>query len=342
MSGGIRIDENFRLRIVYQDESPFGSAVSGECDETIRSLCPDIVSAWKQSGLRDVILCGRQMLEAAFQRGAFAPLYLNDTTIRPDVLYPSPVSIRPAALEVSCRTTGLSEVCALPPALMAELSLWLGDWLCGAFTPRQSPAAELWKQLNDLGALTDQPRPAPSRHAATPGVTFVGHATVKVTSEKGSILIDPFLLPPSLLYPPTYQPLSIDELGRPDAVFITHSHPDHFDLGSLLSLGPDMPVYVPVVGRESLLAIDMVYRLEELGFRNVREMKWFDHIRVGDLRVTALPFYGEQPSSDEVLHPEVRNEGNTYLVEDGADRYAFIADAGRDRNGSPLRVAQEA
>jgi L-ascorbate metabolism protein UlaG (beta-lactamase superfamily) len=125
-------------------------------------------------------------------------------------------------------------------------------------------------------------------------------------------------------------------------VFITHSHPDHYDLSTLLRLGRDVTIVVPEVERESLLAIDMAYRLRELGFTNVRSLRWHDAVDIGAIRVTALPFYGEQPTDGAMLHPEARNAGNTYVAEAAGTRIGLIADAGCDGAGSTITMAAAA
>jgi L-ascorbate metabolism protein UlaG (beta-lactamase superfamily) len=129
---------------------------------------------------------------------------------------------------------------------------------------------------------------------------------------------------------------------QPDALLITHSHGDHYDLSTLLRFGAQVRIIVPFVERESLLAIDMVYRLRELGFERVTALAWNQETTVGDFRIVALPFYGEQPTTDEVYHPEVRNTGNVYLVEGEGRRYVFTADAGRDGAGDVRQVARAA
>ena len=45
----------------------------------------------------------------------------------------------------------------------------------------------------------------------------------------------------------------------------------------------------PAVERESILSIDMAFRLEELGFSQVRRMRWFDDVKIGAARLVALP-----------------------------------------------------
>jgi L-ascorbate metabolism protein UlaG (beta-lactamase superfamily) len=194
-----------------------------------------------------------------------------------------------------------------------------------------------WNALGDYGALVEV-----NELSVKPQLghaTFVGHSTLRLSDGNFSILFDPFLLPKSEIYPPNYQPLSLEEMGQPDAVFITHSHPDHFDLGTLLRVVANTPIFVPEVKRESVLAIDMALRLRQLGFKNIHTLRWFDETRIGGMRVIALPFYGEQPTVAQALHPEIRNEGNTYLIEYCDRRVALTADSGTDCLGDVKKLA---
>jgi hypothetical protein len=60
------------------------------------------------------------------------------------------------------------------------------------------------------------------------------------------------------------------------------------------------------------------------------------------MRVRALPFYGEQPTVGEILHPEVRNVGANYIVEAAGERIALLADAGVDCSGDVKEMAARA
>jgi L-ascorbate metabolism protein UlaG (beta-lactamase superfamily) len=176
--------------------------------------------------------------------------------------------------------------------------------------------------------------------ALTGDLTFAGHNTVVVRSARSSVVVDPFLFPSSASYPDTYQPLGAGRLGTVDALLITHSHPDHFDPATLIRFPPDIRVIVPVAERETVLGADMRHRLGELGFTNVVVLGWGEAETVGDIVVHALPFYGEQPSDGRVLHPDVRNVGNTYVVETPAFSAAFLADSGRDHAGDVRDVPE--
>jgi L-ascorbate metabolism protein UlaG (beta-lactamase superfamily) len=222
----------------------------------------------------------------------------------------------------------------LGPEVAPELARWIDDWSRLGAAPRHPAARVLWDALAERGALTDRTELEPLRRD---GLTFVGHATVSIELGGTRILFDPFLLAPEAAEA-GLRPLSPAEL-RPHAVFVTHSHPDHYDLGSLLRLGADTPIYVPVVERESLLAVDMATRLRALGFSRVRALAWGQHAQVGPLRVEAHPFWGEQPTDVDFLHPEARNAGNVYVVDGGGMRVALVADAGRDDGGSTIELA---
>ncbi len=334
-----RLSDKIKLGIIYRDETRFGSAITSKCDVTLRAYNHEILEYRDRYGLQQTIANAPELIAQSMFVGDLSELYTLDGELVNDWLYPDPQAVQPISLYLE---RDLGETIAqidVPTHLWSDLASYLGEWELGANPPTDPSVRELWKALEDGGALVeDLPPQIEARQA---GVTFVGHATVAISDGDRSILFDPFLLPKSELFPNDCQPLSLQDLGRPDAVFITHSHPDHFDLGSLLRIGADTPIFVPVVDRESVLAIDMSARLRQVGFRQVRTLSPFTETIVGKIRVIALPFYGEQPTTGDVLHPEVRNQGNTYLVEFNDRRIALTADSGTDRTGNIQSLAIE-
>jgi L-ascorbate metabolism protein UlaG (beta-lactamase superfamily) len=331
-----RLSDEIKFHLIYQDETPFGSAIGDRANHTIRTLCDNIVQHRQDFGLQDVITRSRELLGAAMT-GALAEIYVNPKTLRSDWLYPPAELVNPVALILE---SGVGEILAeieLPAELFAELASYLGEWELGATAPLDPIARQLWDALVELEVLT--PIEDKSLDSNLGNATLVGHSTVRISDGMTTILFDPFLHPKSDAYPTDYQPLSMRELGQIDGVFITHSHPDHFDLGTLLRLGQDIPIFVPNLERESVLSIDMAWRLQQLGFRHVRCLNWFETVQIGTIRVVALPFYGEQPTVGAVLHPEVRNQGNTYLVDYLDRRIVLTADAGTDGLGSINQLA---
>ncbi len=333
---GAFLRDSIELHLDYDDRSPFGTIVSGQLEARLKHRFRPAAEMLQRSA-REVALRGPSLLAELLGPGATGELYESPRVVRDDLAHPSPGDARPAALRIGRPGAAPTQI-QLPPSLAADLASWLGDWQRGAEAPASGPARALWTALSEHDCFGEERRePSKLRGVAT----FVGHATVLLSGPRTKLLVDPFLLGRDPKLPEGYQPLTHADV-EPDAVLVTHSHRDHFHLGSLLRLGKDTPIFVPEVPRESALSVDMVYRLTELGFTRVRALRWHEEVTLGDFRVVALPFYGEQPTTEEVLPPGVRNAGNTYLVEGGGRRFAFVADAGRDRLGDVRSVATEA
>ncbi|MDP3156438.1 MAG: MBL fold metallo-hydrolase [Archangium sp.] len=195
----------------------------------------------------------------------------------------------------------------------------------------------LLDDLTNAGWL--EPFTAPNTSAS---IVYVGHNTTLVRGKTASVLVDPYFRPASVFDLPSYQPMQPRDLGRVDAVVITHSHGDHFHLGSLLQLPRETRFFVPPVERESLFSTDCALRLRQLGFQNVEALPWWESREVGDLTVRALPFYGEQPTDQEGVHPGLRNVGSTWTIRGPQLDAAFFADSGRDVQGDMDSVCKKA
>jgi L-ascorbate metabolism protein UlaG (beta-lactamase superfamily) len=268
--------------------------------------------------------------------------------LRRDVLYAPTTQLRPALLQVRHATTGYDYRALQVPVAKSD---WAATHdLCSLMSlgasdkvlRKVAASAHMESLLDDLleaGWLGEQPDDGAPTDAQKEGIWFVGHNTAIVGSKKARLIVDPWFRPWREGDPQDYKPLRPVDLGPVDAIAITHSHGDHFHLGSLLAFPRDTPILVPYVERESILATDLERRLREIGFTRVQAMKWWTSTRVGDLEVSALPFYGEQASSIALVDPELRNVGNTWLVRTPTVSAAFLADTGRDPAGSMQGVA---
>ena len=328
-----RLREDAYLRITYADETPYGSGLSGLFDALLQRSCAALEKVVAVKGLAGLEAEAEIWMPKVMAPKALGSFYERPDTLREACVHPPAEQVVPVALDVAVPGTTAARLPVLP-----DLAAWLGAWQRDATRPRCPQAAALWDRLDAMGAFEPSLPPAqPLRD----GVTFIGHATVAVQRAGVQVLFDPFLLRPAADDPAHARPHTPCDL-RPDAVFITHSHPDHYDLSTLLRFDHDTTIVVPEVERESLLSTDMAYRLRELGFTDVRSLRWHDGLDVGPIRVTALPFYGEQPTDGEMLHPEARNAGNTYVAEVAGTRIGLIADAGTDAAGRTTEMAAAA
>jgi Beta-lactamase superfamily domain len=206
---------------------------------------------------------------------------------------------------------------------------WLPQWVLDELT-RPEPSA-----------LLEFPR------IEEPGIYRREHGCVVIRSRTTAIMLDPvaFGMPQALR-----GPVAID--GAIDAIFITHGHADHFNVASILAhvKNANTLVVVPPVPRASLLAPnDMLRTLRMLG-QNAAAPSWGSSLRIGDIQVDILPFFGEQPvkEGDGPCHPDLRNWGSCYrfttpdftaiaLIDSGVDPLGDMADvlrASREGSGS--------
>jgi L-ascorbate metabolism protein UlaG (beta-lactamase superfamily) len=267
---------------------------------------------------------------------------LGRRPVRHEVLFPDAARHTPRVLHLRKEEQGLDfPVKAREWPALCELFAVLARGATHAELRALSvrPAVgELLADLSDAGWLVRHEAPV---EVPTPGALFVGHNTVLVASAQARVLVDPYFRPAHPLDRADYQPMQPRDLGRVDAVVITHSHGDHFHLGSLLQLPRDTRIFVPTVARESLFSTDCALRLAQLGYTRVEPLRWGEERQVGDITVRALPFHGEQPTDGGGVYPELFNEGNTWLVRAPGFSAAFFADAGHDVRGDMESVCRE-
>lgn len=351
MTGRLQLRDDVAVEVAYRDRNLAGSPVTRGPAVRAREVFAPLIAHLEAHGWDTLVEASPALLDQVVRSEVFAEIAEvqgRSWQLRAEVLFPDPELAPPAGLAVRRRRdTGTDDLIEAPVPLpdwpdLHQLfaSMASADGLDPATVPPRFAAfvAALAEQGFAGPPLPPDPGVDPY---GTEDLTFVGHNTVVVRGDTGRIITDPYLLPadPALDDPLGYRPVPLRLLGALDAVLLTHSHPDHFDPASLLRIGRHVPVVVPVVERETILAVDLARRLGELGCTDVRPLRWGDTVTFGDLTVTALPFFGEQPGDGTVLHPEVTNAGNTYLVDGPRGRVAFLADSGRDHRGDVVQVA---
>lgn len=116
----------------------------------------------------------------------------------------------------------------------------------------------------------------------------LSHAGLQISSGETSVVFDPWLLGSTYWrswwnYPEPSREL-VDSL-RPDCIYLTHVHWDHFASPSLKKFDRSTLVVVPrePTGR-------MVRDLRSIGFSNIAELSWAESIEVGSIKLTCYPF----------------------------------------------------
>ena len=115
----------------------------------------------------------------------------------------------------------------------------------------------------------------------TARITYVGHATVLIELAGTRVITDPVLrtrLFGRIISRAGEEPAPIDP--PPDAILISHQHPDHLDVPSLQQLGPEVPVIAPRgAGR----------RLRRAGMKTVHELSQGESTTAGAAEILATP-----------------------------------------------------
>lgn len=121
-------------------------------------------------------------------------------------------------------------------------------------------------------------------------VTWFGHASSLVEIDGSRVLIDPVWgdrvspvagIGPRRLHEP---PHSLNDLGKLDAIVISHDHYDHLDMPTVraLAAAQDAPFVVP-------LGVGAHLRRWAVPDERIIELDWFADVELAGLRITATP-----------------------------------------------------
>jgi L-ascorbate metabolism protein UlaG (beta-lactamase superfamily) len=138
------------------------------------------------------------------------------------------------------------------------------------------PACSIWHSI----------KPVPPRDHDFSGmqnsITWVGHATTLIQLDGINIITDPMYNDYILLFVKRhYEPgVKFEKLPPIDVIAVSHEHYDHMDDKTLLRFNKVIP---------ALVSVGNGYRLERLGFRHIHEMKWWDSLFIGNVKITAVP-----------------------------------------------------
>jgi L-ascorbate metabolism protein UlaG (beta-lactamase superfamily) len=123
-------------------------------------------------------------------------------------------------------------------------------------------------------------------------IRYFGHACVLIESRKVNVLLDPVISYKSNGGIERYTYADLPD--KIDYVLITHTHQDHCMLESLLQLRHKIrTVVVPRSNGGSLPDPSLKLMLQQIGFRDVRELDDLEMIEVDGGYILGVPFLGE-------------------------------------------------
>ena len=150
-------------------------------------------------------------------------------------------------------------------------------------------------------------------------VRYFGHACLLVQTETTAVLVDPLMSYESGAAPSRF---TAADLPRAiDCVLLTHCHQDHTSIEWLIQLRSRIRnIMFPQNDGGFLPDPSLRLMLRHIGFSCGTALNEFDTIRMGDVNITAVPFFGE--------HGDLNIRGKTaYLLTVAGKRILIVADS---------------
>jgi len=156
-------------------------------------------------------------------------------------------------------------------------------------------------------------------------ITFVNHATFLIQTGGNTILTDPVwserVSPLRRIGPKRVRKpgVALAELPKIDIILLSHNHYDHLDIATLTQLRKS---FAPTV----LAAAGDARLLRPLGFKDIRELDWWDEIQINDrLKITFVP---AQHFSARGLFDRQKSLWGGYMIASRGRGIYFAGDTG--------------
>lgn len=157
-------------------------------------------------------------------------------------------------------------------------------------------------------------------HAET--VTWFGHATCLIKTDKVAILTDPVFESPSMLYRRKMPAVAGEQLPAIDVVLISHNHRDHLDKKTIQWLYKKHdPLFLVPQGDKALL--------QRWGITKVEECMWWQQFVVNDITYTFVPAWHW---SQRGLFDRNKSLWGGWVIQDAARTIYFAGDTAYNRH----------
>ena len=153
------------------------------------------------------------------------------------------------------------------------------------------------EELFDSFFTNEAPPAFPPYQGDSVRIRYFGHACILVETNETTIICDPVISYQQTngMYRYTYQDLP----EKLDYLLITHNHQDHCMFETLLQLRHRVKnVIVPKSNSGNLADPSLKLLLQQIGFKQVREIDDMESIEIPGGNITGLPFFGEHADMD--------------------------------------------
>ena len=153
-------------------------------------------------------------------------------------------------------------------------------------------------------------------------ITWIGHATFLIKLGDTTIITDPYFSEnagPVIFGPKRYDEPAIELSNIPETnlVLLTHNHYDHLDYETIKNF--------PFKNSKVLTPLKLSKYFIKNGFSSVKEMDWYEEIKVNDLLITFLPAIHW---SKRTLTDKNKTLWGSFLIEYKGIKLFFACDTG--------------
>ena len=153
-------------------------------------------------------------------------------------------------------------------------------------------------------------------------ITWIGHATFLIKLGDTTIITDPYFSEnagPLIFGPKRYvEPaIELNNIPETNLVLLTHNHYDHLDYETIKNF--------PFKNSKVLTPLKLSKYFIKNGFSSVKEMDWYEEIKVNDLLITFLPAIHW---SKRTLTDKNKTLWGSFLIEYKGIKLFFACDTG--------------
>ena len=153
-------------------------------------------------------------------------------------------------------------------------------------------------------------------------ITWIGHATFLIKLGDTTIITDPYFSEnagPLIFGPKRYvEPaIELNNIPETNLVLLTHNHYDHLDYETIKNF--------PIKNSKVLTPLKLSKYFIKNGFSSVKEMDWYEEIKVNDLLITFLPAIHW---SKRTLTDKNKTLWGSFLIEYKGIKLFFACDTG--------------